>query len=593
MVDEKEKEVFGFDVENQTQMKCLEAVNDGHSVFITGVGGSGKSYFTKRLYNYSIAKDVKTVIMTTTGIAATNFTNEGIPAGTIHSYMKLGVNSVDKGFNQEDIEFWKDVKRIIIDEVSMWNAFDVDRVHHRLKYIDGLFNLFSDSNGLKTVMPQWGAAEMKEHSKKLFGGKQIILVGDMSQLPPVVKTAAAKVSNETFVELTRADFNMMQYDSIYWFDAHCFSNGNYKSLKLFNFTKNYRQGTDLQYAECINRVRLGDHSADDLSWLNQRWINHNPKKTWSDDQINKALIKGKVVFLASTNKAVYARNTKCIDLLKSENPDFDGVELTKSELSAELDKREAWVGKYVKLFHKRKWEARVIESIHEDKVMLNGKDELVLLTKDNLLFRGGVAWGFATEKWKEDKCDYATSTYLDLLPGMKVMTLKNKPADGYMNGTITFIHSLHFDSKGNVKKIFILNSSDEAVEIEKHVWATMTLNEAVAFQRWIDTKDKIVVDGKEVTGLDQKTINAWIKNNVERYFEQFPIKVAFALSFHKSQGLTFADGAFVEPYAWENGQLYVALSRVTEFAKLHLAKKILPSFIKTDEVISQFYKDLS
>lgn len=585
---------FYFDVNNPEQMSCFEAIANRHNVFMTGEGGAGKSYFTKRLYEFLYAKGINVAILTTTGIAATNFTNDAIPASTLHSYLKLGVNSKDRRFDSEELKWLRDLEIVIVDEVSMMSSFLLDRVHSKLKSPEGLFGS-SDTQMLRSRFPIWDEKDFKQFAKSFCGEKQMIFVGDMFQLPPVVKTRASKNVKDGFIELTKRSFEEMRYNSELWFDAHSLGFGNLNKFKVFNFVKNYRQKTDLEYAKVINRLRVDKHTNSDLEYLNKRFIGNR----WSDNKINQALVKGKVVYLASVNRVVNARNDMCLDILRKENPECNNP-LTYDDWKCDKSKRQKkWIGKQIKFREQNGpnpdkdwyWTVETIENVIGDTFSVEVANDIPIeefLTKEHLVNQFHISKARYTDKWKEDKCDEVTNRWLELVKGLKVMTLINKKKDGYMNGTITFISHIETYKDGALKKVFIKNNNGDSVEIEKHVWSQMTIAEAKAFQTWLDTKGSIVVDGKKQSSISQKDINIWVKQNVERWFEQYPLKIAFALTIHKSQGLTFIDGAFIDPNCWLNGQLYVALSRVTEYAKLHLSKEINKSFIKTDNRVIRF-----
>lgn len=155
--------------------------------------------------------------------------------------------------------------------------------------------------------------------------------------------------------------------------------------------------------------------------------------------------------------------------------------------------------------------------------------------------------------------DKMTDDELELKVGMQVMSLVNDPNNRYQNGSI-----------GTVKSLGVRSATvqfDELVEMEPFRWEIIDY-------KIIETEDKS-------------------KNKVEKVvtgsFEQIPLKIAYAITIHKSQGQTY-DAANVEPACFAPGQLYVALSRIKTVKKLHLEAKIKPQNLITSQIVLNFYK---
>ena len=165
-------------------------------------------------------------------------------------------------------------------------------------------------------------------------------------------------------------------------------------------------------------------------------------------------------------------------------------------------------------------------------------------------------------KGKINPSDLCVDTELILKEGARVMTIIN--GNGYQNGSLGYV--LKIDSKKKYVKVVLDNG--EVVEIKKNVWEVYgytTLFKADG--------EKTVV--KEVVGT----------------YEQFPLKLAYAITIHKSQGQTF-DEVNLMPYSWDHGQLYVALSRVVSLKGLHMLEPIRYNFLKTSDKVIEFYKTI-
>ena len=154
--------------------------------------------------------------------------------------------------------------------------------------------------------------------------------------------------------------------------------------------------------------------------------------------------------------------------------------------------------------------------------------------------------------------DKVTNDILRLKVGCRIMTLVNDLEGRYNNGSLGTITKL------GKKSVTVELDNGEEVCIEMYKWSI---------------KDyKLNKDNK----LEEKEIGS---------FEQFPLKLAYAVTIHKSQGQTY-DSANIDPYSWTNGQLYVALSRVRNLDNLHLTQDIRPEYLKASYVVKKFYSEI-
>ncbi len=240
--------------------------NTQKNILITGRAGTGKSTLLDYFVN-NTKKDV--VVLAPTGVAAVN-----VKGQTIHSFFgfKPGI-TIDKvkkiyGINSE---LYKVIDAIIIDEISMVRADLLDCVDKFLRL-----------NG--------------KNKNKSFGGIQMVFIGDLYQLPPVVKGKEREVF-ET------------HYKSPYFFDANAFKNFDVEFVEL---EKIYRQ-TDENFINLLNAIRNKSVTADDLNKINKRLdINFEPN---SDDfYIN----------LTTTNKLSDEINSKELGKLNSKLFTFNG-----------------------------------------------------------------------------------------------------------------------------------------------------------------------------------------------------------------------------------------------------------------------------
>ena len=230
-----------IDLNNQELQNALQLVQFTHrSLFLTGKAGTGKSTF---LHYIAQTTKKKYVILAPTGIAAIN-----VGGATLHSFFKLPFHPLlpnDRRYstqqlrntlkyNSEKIKLIRELELIIIDEISMVRADIID-------FIDKILRVYS-------------------HNMRIpFGGKQLLLVGDVYQLEPVLK---------------EEDWQLLQpyYRSKFFFDAHVFRSFQLVCIEL---QKVYRQRDD-KFISILDHIRTSTITNTDLSLLNQQVGQHQP-----------------------------------------------------------------------------------------------------------------------------------------------------------------------------------------------------------------------------------------------------------------------------------------------------------------------------
>ena len=247
-----EKEMGEPIVIDEDFKKALESVMLGENIFISGSAGVGKSLFTsliRRTYKGNI------VATATTGIASAN-----IKGVTLHSLFKLPLKPICRitdynrvasdllNMGKSDVLVNMDV--LLLDEVSMAKCYHIDAIDHILRNLRD-----------KPFIP--------------FGGVQIILIGDLMQLEPVVSDVAEE-------ELLEHNYN----GNPYFFNANAYRTG----FKYIEFKTIYRQkNKDLQ--NTLNNFRCYGYNNEDIDYMNTRVVDEM-------DFFNE----GDYVYIASTNK---------------------------------------------------------------------------------------------------------------------------------------------------------------------------------------------------------------------------------------------------------------------------------------------------
>jgi ATP-dependent exoDNAse (exonuclease V) alpha subunit len=426
----------GLDAEQSRAYQLLEGTNN--NFFITGKAGTGKS-FLLRLFTKGTSKRVLKVAPT--GIAALN-----IDGATIHrtfGYFNLEHLTVDE-LNSNNLRLapgaravLKNVNAIIIDEISMVRADVFQKIDKILKIVN------------KTEDP--------------FGGKQIIVFGDLFQLPPIAKKS-------------EIEYLMDKYGGIYFFNSDAYKEGQFRFIEL---CINHRQEGDDAYFEILNRIREGECRQQDIDIINQRVI-EDP-----DDLRRIIRLYPKRSVADNVNRAELAR----------------------------IPAKE-YVYNY---------------SI---KVNATGDENIIL---ENF---------------------FQAASTLHLKVGALIVMTRNDKENRWVNGTLGIVSKLD----------------------EKYVEITINGRPyKVIPENW---------EIKEARYQDGNIVYSTIFSAV-----QYPILLAYAMTIHKSQGMTYKKIACDPSDCFATGQAYVALSRCASLDGLHLIKAFNEADIRVDATIQKFYAE--
>jgi nucleoside-triphosphatase THEP1/DNA-binding NarL/FixJ family response regulator len=420
-------------------------------IFLTGKAGTGKTTFLRNLIELT---HKKAVIVAPTGIAAINAS--GV---TIHSLFQLpfgtylpkqpAVEPVNQQYNTPRSivrhlqmnttkrRIFQDLELLIIDEVSMLRADLLDAIDMVLRYI--------------------------RKNNASFGGVQVLFIGDLHQLPPVVKSNEWQLLGEF-------------YQSVYFFDAHALYHNPPVYIEL---EKIYRQA-DSVFINLLNNLRNNEITAEDIALLEKYY------------------------------KA--------------------GFEPAKDD-------------KYITL------------TTHNQRADTLNKKSLEELGGDSYFFKATVEDEFSENS-------YPAENSLELKLGAQIMFIKNDQSGErrYFNGKIATVIGLRNDA------IEVETEGErEKIILEKFTW-------------------------KNIRYSNHKVTNE-IEEEVIGKFIQYPIKLAWAITVHKSQGLTFDKAIIDIGNAFAPGQIYVALSRLRSLDGLVLTSQISRTGIKQDQNVSQFSKN--
>ena len=421
-------------------------------IFLTGKAGTGKTTFLRTLANTT---HKKFVVVAPTGIAALNA--KGV---TIHSQFLLppGTFIPDRSpsseFSQDQFVYTqsslarknpmngirrqvlRDIDLLIIDEVSMLRADLLDAIDYRMRSV-------------------------KRNFKQSFGGVQVLMIGDLFQLPPVVR------DNEW-------NYLRRYYSSAHFFEAKALQTDGFVYIEL---DKIFRQSDD-RFIDLLNNLRNNCPTTEDISLLNSHFKTEAEIANLED-----------VVTLTTHNRKADELNQRALDQLTGKAQSFT---------------------------------ARVEDEFPENM--------------------------------------YPVISDIQLKIGAQIMFVKNDTQGG-----------LYFN--GKLARVVEMDSAEDEILVEM---AGDKLRYTLKKEMWENKRYTVNAKTRE---LDEEVIGT---------FAQYPIKLAWAITVHKSQGLTFDKAVIDVGNAFAPGQVYVALSRLRSLDGLILRTRIDPGVIATDPQVLEF-----
>lgn len=442
---ENREDIVELEITEEFQHALDLMENSDKNIFLTGRPGTGKTELVK---HFRRTTEKQGIYLAPTGVAAVNMDGQ-----TIHSFFQI---DPDLQINSNNESFITARKRrllemadfILIDEISMVRADLLDAINHSLHFY-------------------------LHHRNEPFAGKQMIFVGDLYQLPPVIERDKVK----------RKEFEK-RYETEYFFSSHAYLKSEFETVEL---TKVFRQ-EDNNFKILLDKIRKNEVQRKDLKDLNLR-IDSNPPEG--------------MITLCTTNNLVNTIN------------DENLVQLPGKEIP------------YLAHFS---GDFRVSDFLGEEKLIIKSGAQVMMLKNKRVY----------SSEFEDLELHWANGSLgivADCLENEIVVDIYNK------DGSIT--------------------------------------RRSVNREKW--SKYKFVYSEEQEKIIKEETGSCF----------QFPCKLAWALTIHKSQGQTLDRVAIdIGSGAFAYGQTYVALSRCRSLEGIYLKRELSHKDFMVDERVVRFMKGL-
>jgi len=528
--------------------ELIQALNEKRNIFLTGAGGTGKSYLLKALMT---KYPNQFVVTSSTGISASLLMDGAM---TIHSFSGIGIDSFEdhhykdhklwvdyslmvySNLNEKQTKRIKHCKRLIIDEISMISNGQLDLIDQVFRYVKSEeWESFVALSGL------WEKEKEIDHTKNPmlipFGGIQVIITGDFCQLPSIKKIKKHVISFNPFNDGLKLDTNTLIYSKL----------TKTEFIKLEGDEFCWKELT-LEESEKLNQPDYAFES-----------------RVWKEANL----------------KTIYLKEIK-----RTENKDF--AEFLHRLRVGNWDNKDFF---YLKKFEKNKHTHPPVKLYADNYSVDKYNNEQLALVEQPLITLKSRFRGHLTEEYKEMRKGILAPDTLELKEGCRVMILINKSEEDGLND----------DEYVNGSTGVFVGMTDKLTK--RDVWVKEKDPLTGEMRRFKDKRVYQVVQVRLDNGnLIELKRNSW-NNGIEIWdkqlealvyeveFSQFPIKLCYALTSHKSQGASI-DFLEIDTKNFRSpNQFYVALSRATDPSKIRVLN-LKTYHIKTCKKALSFYDNL-
>jgi hypothetical protein len=491
--------------------KILQILKDDKKrdtpLFISGAAGTGKSELIKKVIRREFPGQV--CVCAPTGVAAQNvlgvtrhrlFNHEVYPASSETTDPRKDFNNSNREPRIEEDEWI-----VVIDEISMIDAGTIDLIQKQLQHC--------------------------YEKEKKWGGKKVVFIGDLFQLPPI----------DTEYIAYKKDYGNHPH---FFYKAHSLEEG----FEYVELTKVFRQKSDEEFREALTKLRKGKRSEDVLKYINRNAAIIDPSEV-SDD----------CVFLSAQNKYVDNHNSRKLRTIKGDTISItgeDGIREINGSYSSGFIYKFIGGEKHSNYFKTRE-ENRDNNHITKEDLRPDGVYRL------------------------------PAPIYFEFKIGARVMLSATQSGNlaHLVNGTLGEIVSITL--KGGT----IINQGTRPSQRNLHVDEV----ESIQFKVYDNNNENYQVYDIPPKEWDLKEQEEYgtISGRISGQYKQVPFRLGYAITVHKSQGLTL-EKVFIDLTAPQREAiLYVALSRLKSINGLSLSRKITLPMIKAMTEIANFYDALS